>query len=152
MLRWADQSDAAALGEVFHRAIREGTSPYSEAQRAAWSPRLRAAAFWTKRLAGLETLLEETDGRILGFMSMDAAGYVDLAFILPEVRGTGMFRRLLTGLEDRACGLGIARLWTFASLSAEPAFRSAGFRVIHREEVEMTGQILRRAKMEKPLA
>ncbi|XDA97837.1 GNAT family N-acetyltransferase [Sulfitobacter sp. LCG007] len=148
----ARPSDAGALGELFHRAIREGESPYTEPQRAAWSPELRGATYWEARICGQAVVLEEREGQVLGFMSLDPEGCIDLAFILPHARGVGLFRTLYGAIEERALALGLARLWTHASLMAEPAFRSVGFRVIQRETVDLAGQTLRRAEMEKMLA
>ena len=35
-LRWATEADFDALAEVMFAAVREGESPYTEAQRQAW--------------------------------------------------------------------------------------------------------------------
>jgi putative acetyltransferase len=37
-LRWATEADVDALADVMFAAIREGESPYTEAQRQAWVP------------------------------------------------------------------------------------------------------------------
>ncbi|WP_439123896.1 hypothetical protein [Marivita sp.] len=41
-LRFARLEDHDALGMVMFRAVREGDSPYSEAQRAAWMPKAKS--------------------------------------------------------------------------------------------------------------
>ena len=46
---------------------------------------------------------------------------------------------------------GIKRLWTHASLIAEPAFAARGFHVIARQTVERSVETLDSTKMEKVL-
>jgi putative acetyltransferase len=151
VLRWAVADDFAALGEVMFAAVRQGQSPYSEAQRAAWTPAPRSGPAWQERLAAQQIVVAEADGRIVGFMSLAAGGYVDFAYIRPEARGAGLFRRLYECIEVRAQQVGVSRLWAHASLMAEPAFAAMGFRVIQRESVDLSGQQLSRATMEKRL-
>lgn len=152
MIRWATPRDADALAQIFYAAVRHGPSPYTEAQREAWLAAPPCGPDWAVRLAALHVALAEVDGRPTGFMSVEPGGYIDLAFILPERHGTGLFRRLYDQVEGWARDAGEARLWTHASLMAQPAFRAMGFLVIHHETVERHGESLTRAKMEKTLA
>ena len=151
MIRWATPEDAALLADVFFRSVREGDSPYTQAQRIAWMPKAPETGPFAQRLAKKECVLKEVDGEPVGFMTVEPGGYVDLAFILPQYRGQGIFRALYEAIEDRARDTGERRLHTHASLMAEPAFRTVGFRVIQRETVERAGEFLRRAEMEKVL-
>ncbi|TMM52801.1 GNAT family N-acetyltransferase [Sulfitobacter sabulilitoris] len=151
MIRWANPRDADALALVFHAAVRDGPSPYTEAQRAAWSPEPRSGDPWSARLAGLDTAVIERSGAITGFMSLEPPEYIDLAFIVPGARGQGGFRRLYDRIEAHARAQGAARLRTHASLMAEPAFHAMGFRVITRQSIDRAGQSIDRALMEKPL-
>ena len=152
LYRKARQEDAEALAAVFYAAVRKGDSPYSEAERAAWLPEQLTATAMVKRTEGLFVAVVEEDARVIGFMGLrEADGYVDLAFVLPEARGQGAFRLLFESIEERARQLDVSRLWTHASLMAQPAFRAMGFRVIHHETIDRAGEQLRRALMEKPL-
>ena len=151
MIRWATSGDAEALAQIFYKAVHEGPSLYTQAQRNAWLPEPPGGADWTARLADLNVAVAEMNGRPIGFMSVESGGYINLAFILPEHQGTGVFRRLHDRVEQWARQQGEARLWTHASLMAQPAFRARGFFVIHHETVERNGESLTRAKMEKTL-
>lgn len=151
-IRQALETDAEALADVFFRAVREGPSPYSDAQRAAWLPAPPDTADFAARLAAQHVVLAEVAGAPVGFMTLDAEGYVDLAFILPTHRGRGVFRALCDAVERRARQQAATRLSTHASLMAQPAFRAVGFAVIHHETVERAGQELPRALMEKRLS
>lgn len=145
--------DAEALGRVFHRAVREGAAArYEAAQVAAWSPQAPGGVRWAERLAYGETVVAVDEGRLLGFMTMNADGYLDLAFVLPEVMGQGVSDLLYAVLETRARASGIDRMTTQASLLAEGFFARHGWAVTRRQEVEMGGVVLKNAWMEKDLA
>ena len=132
-------------------AVREGPSPYTQAQRAAWVPAPREGAAWTERLSAQHVVVAEGEDGPLGFMSLAKGGYVDLAYVVPHARGTGLFRRLYEAVEAEARARGETRLTTHASLMAEPAFAAVGFAVTAREVVEIAGERLARAAMEKRL-
>ncbi|WP_299826501.1 GNAT family N-acetyltransferase [uncultured Roseobacter sp.] len=151
MIRWATPQDADALAQVFYMAVRDGPSPYTEAQREAWLPAPPGGSDWAARLAAVHIAVAEVACRPVGFMTVEPGGYIDLAFILPAHHGTGLFRKLYGHVERWAREAGETRLWTHASLMAQPAFRAMGFSIIHHETVERSGESLTRAKMEKML-
>jgi putative acetyltransferase len=150
-IRRASPADFDVLGGVFHAAIREGAGQYTEAQRAAWSPAPRAGEAWAAHLGAQSVWLGETGGRPLGFLTLTDEGYVDLAYILAEAQGQGLFRRLYDALEGEARRRGIVRLWTDASLHAKGPFEAVGFTAAYAETVERAGEQLKRFRMEKTL-
>lgn len=152
-LRSYQPGDAVALGVIFHRAVHEGTVPhYSKAEREAWSPRIPDTRSWEERLSEADTVVADTIEGPVGFMSLDPArAYLDLAYVLPEVMGTGVSGLLYSVLEGRARARGLTRLETEASLLAEPFFKRQGWRVVRRQKVERLGVWLSNALMEKGL-
>ena len=145
--------DADALGQVFHRAVREGANGlYSDDQVAAWSPEPPCGEKWSARLKKADTVVAAPEGAPVGFMSLDDKGYLDLAFVLPEVMGQGVSDALYAVLEGRARAKGIGTLTTQASLLAEPFFARHGWHVTKRQEVELRGVVLKNAWMEKTLS
>jgi putative acetyltransferase len=146
--RWAGESDYALLAEIMFDAVRNGESRYTEAQRSAWVPAPRAGPDWTARLQKQEILIAEQEGKALGFVSLADGGYVDFAYIRPEAQHSGLFRQLLSRIVERAIARGEPRLWTHASLTAEPAFQRLGFEVRRREQVTIGGQSFDRCEME----
>lgn len=151
-IRRAIPRDFGALGEVFHAAVREGATDYSEAQRTAWSPAPRLGEAWTAHLAGQSVwLAEDGSGAALGFLTLRPDGYVDLAYIRSEAQGQGLFRRLYNELEAEAGRLALPRLWTDASLHARGPFESVGFVVTAPETVMRNGETFERFRMEKVL-
>ncbi len=149
--RWATAGDDDLLADIMFDAVRNGESRYTERQRAAWVPERRSGPEWAARLRGQEIIVAEQGGRAVGFVSLAAGGYVDFAYIRPEARHSGLFRQLLERIAERAIAKGETRLWTHASLTAEPAFERLGFTVRRRERVVIGGQGLDRFEMEKRL-
>lgn len=150
-IRKGNAADWGQLAAVFHEAVRHDAVAYTEAQRAAWSPKNRAGPDWSLRLSRQSVQIAETvsDGPV-GFMTAELNGYLDCAYILGRVQGQGIFRRLHTLLEDEQRALGIERMYTYASLHARPAFAAIGYRVIRPETVDMGGGVwLPRFAMEK---
>lgn len=150
-IRWAREEDAPALAQVFFDAIRQGDSPYTQAQRVAWMPAPPDPTEFAARLRQYHVAVATVSGQPVGFMAMTPEGYFDLAFILFRHRGRGCFRRLYALLEKRAIEDDVARLTVHASLDAQPAFQSVGFSVIRHETVKRAGETLQRAEMEKYL-
>ena len=83
--------DAAPLAEVYHKAVREGAAKaYRPEQVAAWSPEVPRGDHWAERLGAADTVVAVEAQDHVGFMTMDARGYLDLAFVVPDVMGTGV--------------------------------------------------------------
>ena len=150
-IRRAVEADYDALGQVMFRAIHEGDGPYTAAQRLAWMAAPLQGAEWSARLSAETCFVGTIDNSLCGFMTLTQTGYVDLAFILPEHRGKRLFARLLDKVEDAARQNGIDRLFTHASLMAQPAFARCGFVVDDHETVDRNGEALPRAAMSKSL-
>ncbi len=150
-LSWATPTDNAELADVMFDAVRNGPSKYTQAQRAAWVPERRSGAEWETRLVAKDIAIGLDGIRILGFMSIEGGGYIDFAFIRPEVQGSGLFRRLFGMVQERARANAEPRLWVHASLMAQPAFAAVGFSVLEHQIVQIGDQDFQRAMMEKPL-
>ena len=149
--RWAGMDDYPLLAEVMFDAVRNGPSPYNEAQRAAWLPNPHESPEWDERLGLQQVILAKHEDKTLGFMSLKDNGYIDLAFVRPSARGTGLFREMLLHIEGRAASKGMSLLWVHASLSAQPAFSAAGFTIRSQEDFPIKAERLRRFEMDKTI-
>jgi putative acetyltransferase len=151
-LSWATSADYNDLADVMFDAVRNGPSKYTEAQRAAWVPVRRGGEEWAARLDRQVIAIARDAGRVIGFMSLERGGYIDFAYIRPEGQGAGLFTRLFAPIEAKAVAERELRLWTHASLMAQPAFAAVGFVVVMREVVQIGDEHFERAKMEKALS
>lgn len=150
-IRLGQSPDFEALAEVMYDAIWHGPSLYSEAQRHAWCPSVPNGHNWNQRLSEQIVYLAVQGSNIVGFMSLASDGYIDFAYIRAAFQKQGIFRQLYAEIEKRARNAGETRVWTHASLMAQPAFSAMGLSIIESETVERMGQKLPRFKMEKLL-
>lgn len=120
--------DAQSVRGVFVRAVREGAaSRYSAEELRDWVPDPAMPDDWGDWLAGHITLVAEDGDQITGFMMVERDGYLNMAFVLPEVMGKGTADRLYAGILAAVQGLGLARLTVFASRHARRFFARHGW-------------------------
>lgn len=141
------------LGQLFHRSVHEGaTRTYDAAQRAAWSPAPPQGPDWENRLAAAITLVAWAGREPVGFMTLvPETGYLDLAFVAPEMQGQGVAAMLYGLLERCARRRGLDRLTTDASELARRFFLRQGWQDGPRQRVERHGVALHNYPMAKPL-
>lgn len=142
--------DARSTRTVYHNAVLNGTTAhYTHAQRIAWAGSRVASPEWARRLGGQHTLVATLEGRVVGFMSMDRQGYLDMAFVQPLLMGRGVAEKLYNGLESWAQKSGLTRIYTEASHLARPFFERRGWSTLTKQTVNIRGQDLENFKMEK---
>lgn len=152
-VREATEADADALARVFFESVRRGAAgEYDALQRAAWSGPAPDPARWRARLEHRLTFVCCECERVLGFAALDPDGRIDTLYVEPDLQGQGVATLLLARLESEAARLGLSRLTTEASLTAEPFFLRRGFAAVGREEALRDGVRLARCRMEKALA
>ena len=134
--------DRAACALVFYRAVREGTAAfYNQAQREAWAP--SPEPDWSEpcKLERQWCWVAERGGRIVGFMSLEPSGYLDMAFVLPEEMGRGTAVALYAALLAKARDAGLERMTVIASHLARRFFARRGWRVDRAEDLLADGQV-----------
>ncbi|WP_339746835.1 GNAT family N-acetyltransferase [uncultured Maricaulis sp.] len=152
-VRRGERSDIAALTRVFYRAVREGAGPeYSSEQRAAWAPAPPEVEAWDKRLTPQTVFVAELDGAVIGFMSVKADGYIDLAFVDPDHIGHGVAQLLYDRLETHAREQAMERLYSDASARARILFERQGWVVEEEQTRLLRGVELHNYRMSKQLA
>lgn len=148
-LRAYAPGDRAAVHAVFYRAVREGAAArYTAAQRAAWAPDRLVNPDRPDRLAGQFCLVSENAGHITGFMSLREDGYLDMAFVLPEVMGKGHAAALYDAILAQAQRRALPRMTAHASLLARPFFERRGWCVTQAEDHPVGPVTLRRFAMQ----
>ncbi len=145
--RWARPEDYETLGKIMYAAIHAEPSPYTPAQRLAWCPIPPSGADWTAKLASQQVAVVAVDQKLVGMMTLEDTGYLDLAFLLPRARGQGHLARLLDMIKNRARDLNRDQITTHASLAAQEPFAALGFQIHHHESVSRNGETLQRAEM-----
>ena len=144
-VRRAHRGERAQIHGVFYRSVRDGAGAfYTEAQRAVWAPDPVPMA---DEFAADDTRIlwvAEHGGQIIGVLALEPAGYLDLAFVLPEWMGRGVAQAMYAPLLEWAKESGLKRMTTHASHFARRFFEKQGWRVDSPETVTRDGQDLER--------
>ena len=128
--------DASAAAQIFFNSVRLGTRDYyDEAQRVAWAPRVPEATKWLSRLKSQTVFVAERSGRVVGFMTLAAEGYIDLAFVASDAIGQGIGKELYDAILAEALNLRVPRLHAEASHLARPFFERQGWSVVESQTV-----------------
>lgn len=135
---------------VFQCAVRGiASKDYDQQQILAWSQVDRQR--WQQRLNDSEVWLAEIDRRIVGIISLEAVGHLDLLFTDAEYQRRGVATALYSTLEQWARENGVTSMVTEASITAKPFFIHQGFDVIAQQLVQVRGQAFINFKMQKML-
>ena len=121
--------DAEVTARIYFDAVHIGAKGhYDESQRRAWAPDIPATKPWRDRLRSQRTFIAELGERVVGFMTIDDSGYIDLAFVAPDMTARGIAGRLYEVVEAQAARSAIPKLHTHASHPQEctALFRTPG--------------------------
>lgn len=151
-IRALGPGDAPHVGRIYFCAVYEGAREhYSFEQRRAWAGDTVDPDYWSQRLAGQLGFIAEQGGEPVGFMTINPAGYIDLAFVLPSAAGAGIGKQLYAAIEQKGRDLGASVLTTEASKPAKPFFESQGWTVEAAQSIERRGVSLTNYRMQKRL-
>lgn len=144
--------DEGRLHCVFHSAVREiACRDYSPEQVAAWAPEEWDVEAWSARVRGMKPFVVEVEGEIVGYGDVQDDGYMDHFFVAAAWTRRGIGAMLMRRIHLRASELGLGRLWSDVSRTAQPFFFHFGFRIVQETEAIIRGVALPNARMEKRL-
>ena len=138
--------------DLFYAAVHAiADDIYSPRQKAVWAPEPANYGAWASRLAQTLPYLAFCDGKLVGFMELEADGHIDCAYTHPEFQGRGVASTLYEYLEAEATRQGIKRLFVEASIVAKPFFTKRHFIEIKQNTLQRHGVELTNYAMEKSL-
>ncbi len=142
--------DLDAAIAVFQCAVRGiASKDYDQQQILAWSQVDRQR--WQQRLNDSKVWLAEFDRRIVGIISLEAVGHLDLLFTDAEYQRRGVATALYRTVEQWARENGVTSIMTEASITAKTFFIHQGFDVNEQQLVQVRGQAFINFKMQKML-
>ena len=145
--------EAPALLALFRDTIRRVNSrDYSPAQIAAWASDDIDTVSWFGRFAGRYVPVAEEAGRPVGFAELEPDGHVGRVYVSADHQRRGIGRLLLAAVVAEARRVGLARLFTEASITARPFFEAQGFAVLAPQVVTCRGTEFVNYRMERVLA
>ncbi len=128
MIRRFQTGDAPGTWDVFYSAVRIGAAGhYTQQELIDWAPSDQMEAGWGDWLDRHITVVGDTDDQITGFFMLERDGYLNMAFVRPEYRRSGLAGQLYSAILTEAQRLAIPRLTVWASRLAMPFFRRAGW-------------------------
>lgn len=152
LIRDFRSDDASDAAQVFFDAVHNGTGThYTRDQKTAWAGTRPEPHRWRKRLEGTFCKVAVVEDRVVGFLTLDGSGLIDVAFVAPCVAGSGVAYQLYQTIEAEARRRDIPSLYTEASLSARPFFARQGWEVDAEQTVEREGVSLKNFRMSKSL-
>lgn len=157
-LRQYRPDDAPMLLALFRNTIRRVNCwDYSPAQVAAWASDDIDEEAWFGRFAGRFVPVAEEADRPVGFAELEPNGHIDRVYVSADHQRRGIGRQLLAAVVDEARRVGLARLFTEASITARPFFEALGFavlasQVVTRREVEFVNYRMERVLAEPDAA
>ena len=135
---------------VFQSAIQESCYPdYSRSQIQAWCD-VNQSSFFAK-LAHQQTFLFVLEQQIVGLISAEQSGYLDLLFVKKSFQHQGIASRLLNQIEYWLVKQKIEILTVESSLTANPFFEQKGFQLIAKQQVELRNKRFINFKMSKQI-
>jgi N-acetylglutamate synthase-like GNAT family acetyltransferase len=153
-VRKARTEDRGAIWRVHISAIKEGCAGhYSSEVIQAWVARTQPQNY-IAAISGLDFLLAEEDGVILGFGILNATHReIQGLYVSPESAGRGIGTHLMHFLENRAREMGIETLQLFSSLNAVSFYKRLGYQAREELKHQLSPGIVRTGvRMEKRLA
>jgi putative acetyltransferase len=96
-------------------------------------------------------VVAEVAGRPVGFAELEASGHIDRVYVSADQQRCGVGRSLLSAVVAEAQRLGIARLFTEASITACPFFENQSFVVLAPQLVTCRGSEFVNFRMERVL-
>src|SRR4051812_7991305 len=152
LLREFRLGDEHALHAVFHSAIREvACRDYTSEQIAAWAPAEWDEAAWARRIRGISPSVVEVDGVPVAYADLQANGYIDHFFVAAAWARRGIGAMLMEHVHRRASEMGVERLWSDVSRTAQPFFARFGFHIVRVNSGVIRGVEVPNARMEKLL-
>lgn len=152
-IRTYQPQDADAIADLYHAAVHAiDPTVYSKEQQEAWAPTPPDKVFWKERLAQKQPFVAWREGRIVGFMELEADGHIDCAYTHPAFQGQGVAAALYAHLEANARQAGMARLYVEASHLIRPFFERRGFHCVQTNQVCLGRVSLTNFTLEKPLS
>lgn len=139
--------DCEELADLFYNTVHSvNARDYTEAQLAAWATGTVDLESWNRSFLEHYTLVAVDGTVIAGFGDIDGTGYLDRLFVHQDYQGMGIAAALCDRLEAHCPN---SLITTHASLTARPFFEKRGYRVVKRQQVERSGELLTNFVMEK---
>ncbi|WPP51609.1 GNAT family N-acetyltransferase [Catalinimonas niigatensis] len=139
-LRSATPEDLPAVTDLFRKTVLH-VKEYTKEQVNTWALSNKDNARWQDRIRRQHFLLAESKGKLVGFGSITADGYLDTLFVDKKFQRKGVATTIMQELLGYARKHRVEIVHSEVSLTAKPFFEKYGFRVIKPQQVVLEGVV-----------
>ena len=152
-IRPLTELDIPEMRELFRTTVLTVNSKdYTKEEVADWASCGDSIEHWKELLAKNDYIgAIDGQGKIVGFSSMNAEGYLHSMFVHKDWQGKGVATLLLSEVEKMACGYGVRKISVEVSITARPFFEKHGYKMVKEQEAKANRLYLTNYVMKKEL-
>ena len=145
--------DIPEMRELFRTTVLTVNSKdYTKEEVEDWTSCGDSVAHWKNLLAKNDYVgAIDRQGKIIGFSSMNAEGYLHSMFVHKDQQGKGVATLLLSEVEKIAREYDVHKINVEASITARPFFEKHGYKVVKEQKAKANRLWLTNYVMEKAL-
>ena len=145
--------DIPEMRELFRTTVLTVNSKdYTKEEVEDWTSCGDSVAHWKNLLAKNDYVgAIDRQGKIIGFSSMNAEGYLHSMFVHKDQQGKGVATLLLSEVEKIARKYDVHKINVEASITAHPFFEKHGYKVVKEQKAKANRLWLTNYVMEKAL-
>ncbi|MBS1686752.1 MAG: GNAT family N-acetyltransferase [Bacteroidetes bacterium] len=151
-IQQATLADLDEVRQLFYDTITKvNVRDYTPEQIAVWSSGYMNLPKWEMRIKEQHFIVARAEEKIIGMISLDRSGYLDLMYVHHAWQGQGIASQLLTGLEKQARLWGLKEIRADVSITARPFFAARGYTISEYNEKNIKGVAFHNAVMRRVL-
>lgn len=150
--RYQAGEEPAIWNVYFHATHESNARDYHPDLLRRWAPPDQDMDQWRERVAAKNPFVAVIDGMVVGMAELEADGFIDYFYVLPDFQGRGIGSKLLAAIETEAARTGISRLSADVSITAKDFFAFHGFHVTEARSNVIIGHPAPNFAMFKALA
>ena len=141
------------MRELFRTTVLTVNSKdYTKEEVEDWTSCGDSVAHWKNLLAKNDYVgAIDRQGKIIGFSSVNAEGYLHSMFVHKDQQGKGLATLLLSEVEKIARKYDVHKINVEASITARPFFEKHGYKVVKEQKAKANRLWLTNYVMEKAL-
>ncbi len=145
--------DIPEMRELFRTTVLTVNSKdYTKEEVEDWTSCGDSVAHWKNLLAKNDYVgAIDRQGKIIGFSSVNAEGYLHSMFVHKDQQGKGVATLLLSEVEKIAREYDVHKINVEASITARPFFEKHGYKVVKEQKAKANRLWLTNYVMEKAL-
>lgn len=152
-IRPLTELDIPEMRELFRTTVLTVNSKdYTKEEVADWASCGDSIEHWKELLAKNDYIgAIDGQGKIVGFSSMNAEGYLHSMFVHKDWQHKGVASMLLSEVEKMALGYGVHKISAEVSITARPFFEKHGYKMVKEQKAKANRLYLTNYVMKKEL-